>query len=133
MPQGSVCQLHYVGGIVQFQEASGSRVRLPFLHAPPLYIGQEVRFALDSAGEAVSLVPQDQDQATTFGFSWRSCSAHLPILSRKHHQQMVTSQNPCGLLADSDEWVFSRRHTKGERAKGRDKPLVPSGCVAHEE
>ena len=56
MPQGTVCQLHYLGGgIVQFLEASGSWVRLPFLHAPSLRIGQEVRFTVSSAGEALGV------------------------------------------------------------------------------
>ena len=53
MPEGSICQLHYVGGgTVQFQEASGSWVRLPFLHAPSLRIGDKVRFSVSPAGEA---------------------------------------------------------------------------------
>ena len=56
MPHGTVCQLQYLGGgIVQFQEASGSWVRLPFLHAPSLRIGQEVRFMVSSAGEALGV------------------------------------------------------------------------------
>ena len=56
MPRGTVCQLHYMGGgIVQFQEASGSWVRLPFRHAPSLRIGQGVRFAVSSAGEALGV------------------------------------------------------------------------------
>lgn len=56
MPQGTICQLHYLGGgTVEFQEASGSRVRRPFLHAPPLRIGQEVRFTVSSAGEAFQI------------------------------------------------------------------------------
>ena len=56
MPRGTVCQLHYLGGgIVQFQEAPGSWVRLPFLHAPSIRIGQEVRFTVSSAGEALGV------------------------------------------------------------------------------
>ena len=56
MPQGAVCQLYYLGGgTVQFQEAAGAWVRLPFLHAPPLRIGQEVHFTLSSAGEALGI------------------------------------------------------------------------------
>ena len=56
MPQGTVCQLHYLGGgIVQFREASGSWVRVPFLHAPSLRIGQEVRFTVSSGGEALGV------------------------------------------------------------------------------
>ena len=56
MPQGTICQLHYAGGgTVQFQEASGAWVRLPFLRATTLRIGQQVRFLVSSAGEALGI------------------------------------------------------------------------------
>ena len=56
MLRGTVCQLHYAGGgVVEFAEASGSRVRRPFLHGPSLRIGQEVRFMVNSVGEAFGI------------------------------------------------------------------------------
>ena len=58
--------------------------------------------------------PQPQSEAAAFGVCWRSRSAHLPIMSSKHHQQMVveTSQDTGSPLARSAQWVVSRRYTK---------------------
>ena len=88
MPLGTVCQLHYQGGgIVQFRETSGSWVRLPFLHAPFLRIGQEVRFTVSSAGEAlgVEVLQPGADEES-------SALQHLKQKAEREQKQLVPSK-----------------------------------------
>ena len=81
MPQGTVCQLHYLGGgTVQFQEASGSCLRLPFHHATSLRIGQKVHFALNAAGEAIGIEVQQP------GYK-ESCLLQKPVQQKAQHEQ----------------------------------------------
>ena len=56
MPCGIICQLHYDGGgSVQYHDASGASVCLPFLQGAKLRIGQQVAFAVSQRGEAIDI------------------------------------------------------------------------------
>ena len=104
MPQGMVCQLHYMGGgIVQFQEASGSWVRLPFHHAPSLCVDQQVRFTLNAAGEAIGI------QALQSG------TEEVPGLSQKPAQQRKSEY-------EEGQIVPAKRRAEEAEALGLPRP-----------
>ena len=104
MPQGTICQLHYMGGgIVQFQEASGSWVRLPFHHARSLCVGQQVRFTLNAAGEAIGI------QALQSG------TEEVPGLSQKPAQQRKSEY-------EEGQIVPAKRRAEEAEALGLPRP-----------
>ena len=88
MPQGTICQLHYLGGgTVQFQEVSGSWVRLPFHPAPSLRIGQQVRFTLKSAGEALTIEALEPGAEEKPGLSPKATQCQKP----EHEERQVVA------------------------------------------
>ena len=122
MHQGTVCQLHYVGGgIIQFQEASGFWVRLPFLHAPPLRIGQEVLFALNSTGEAEGIEVQLP------GADKESGLLRKPVQQKAQHEQtqLVPAKRHAeeaeGFRLQRPAWKLQRRIGRFQNANQEER------------
>ena len=115
MPQGTICQLHYLdGGTVQFQEASGSWLRLPFYNAPSLRIGQQVRFTLNSAGEACQLEALQPHAEEEPGLSQNPAQQQTPELEEQW--QVAPAKRPA---EKAEALGLQRQAWKLQRCIGR--------------